>query len=336
MSSFLQILLSLLFIAPAFSDAATIADTYFLHQQGERIATTEEAKPWQAECEVKKNATSCYDFAVHMAQTLNDELGSVKYYQAGCDLHYEAACFNLGGVLIKDVNTRAKGVEAFKKSCLASKDSKSSKQKREVLRVSCDLIPIIEKHMSDPYPRLYQHLKAANSPPHKSNLTASSQSPMTEGSQLKKQMIQALDKRLIVLKNTSPEQFKTEMNLQKIFNKSVEGYCNFYESKCEGSVCKMCIDGCFSAFYSYRKKQADDISDSKLKLAVKIKSTSGAETFFNAFAKGICETPKSIWFKSTKPIDCQNMILADIQFQVISTFISSDENEGDVCAQLEK
>lgn len=331
MTSYL--IVALFFFSSLSINASQQVETYSLLEQGEYVASSQEALSLKEKCENKKNSVSCYDYAVHLAQTIDDEAQSVRYYQRGCDLKYEAACFNLGGILIKKMETRSEGIKAFQKSCLAAKDAKASSEKKEVLKVACDLIPILEKHMTAPYPELYEYLKAANPPPHREKKGRVIQKS-EPGFEALKQMNLSLDKRLMGLKKSDPKEFKQEMELQKLFNESVKKFCAYYENACEGSVCVMCVDRCYSAFYFYRKGQAEEINASNLVIESNIASTSVAEKYFGSFAKDLCQMPESIWKKSTRPIKCSTTILAGLQSKVISTMSDSKVNEGDVCAQL--
>ncbi len=179
---------------------------------------------------------------------------------------------------------------------------------------------------------------------------AASDAKVRGDAKLHKEMLQALDVRLLKLKKDSPDQFKVEMELQKVFNASVANFCQFYRSKCDGSVCGMCAASCYSAFYAYRAKQAVKINEAKLEVSGRSKVQHPAQNgdqrsakknseekgskFFESFALGVCGLSNSIWLSATKPANCQELILSEINSEVVSTFYSSDENEGDVCAQL--
>jgi hypothetical protein len=73
-----------------------------------------------------------------------------------------------------------------------------------------------------------------------------------------------LDVRLLALKNANPEQFSTEMNLQKLFNKSVESFETMYFEKCDGSICGMCSPA--TSLNTMRGKQAQRINKGALVL----------------------------------------------------------------------
>jgi hypothetical protein len=324
---------SLTLLGSILTYAAQQTDAGLLLDQGQHVATSEEASTFKKNCESQKDSFSCYNYAVHLAQTLGDETQAVQYYQLGCDLKYDVSCFNLGGVLIKDVETRAKGVEAFQISCLASKQANISKKDKDVLKVACDLIPILKKHMATPYQELINYIKTVNPPPQNVKKVGIVQKS-EPGSEAQKKMNISLDKRLMSLKKTDPKEFKAEMQLQKLFNEAVKNFCSYYEKECEGSVCSMCIDGCYSSLYFYRQTQAEKINSSKFTIETKIGLKSIAQKYFKSFADGLCQLPESIWSKSKQPNQCLTAVLADIQSEVISPMTFSEENEGDVCAQL--
>lgn len=154
-------------------------------------------------------------------------------------------------------------------------------------------------------------------------------------SSLKDEMNASLDKRLLELKKSNQLIFKSEMKLQKEFNSSIAKYCGFYKSKCEGTVCSLCINNCYSSFYRYRKEQSDKINSSSLQLSQSSILHTNVKKYFTEFAKGICSMPEDIWKNTKKPKKCLEDILGDINKEVISSFYFNLETEGDVCAQLE-
>ena len=148
-----------------------------------------------------------------------------------------------------------------------------------------------------------------------------------------RKMNRALDLRLNHLKKRDRKQYATEMGLQKAFNESVKGFCSHYRDVCNGSVCSMCVSGCFSASYAYRKSLADQINVSKLSFKPRGAPPALTEKHFGSFASGLCQMPDSVWKKAGKPAQCQEAVLADIYHQVVLPLTVS-EVEGDVCAQL--
>lgn len=322
----------------AFSPQITLADDklgYPVLEQHENVASGERASAWKAECESKKIMYSCYNYAVHLAQTEGDELSSVKYYRQGCDLGYDVSCFNLAGVLIKTVDTRAEGVRYFRQSCKASQSKGSSELKVKTLKIACDIVPTVEKNMTSEYASFAYLLKPAHPPQLKQNSKESEKIVFGKDNNHRKQMNQALDQRLLSLKKTDSKQFKIEMDLQKDFNSAIDRYCQFFQSKCEGSVCGMCIDSCYTGFYIYRKDQALAIDGSKYELSDTKSKSDKSEKYFKIFAKNFCALPLSVWKGAQSPQDCESLVLKDLQERVISNFIRNEKNEGEVCAQLE-
>lgn len=323
-----------IFLIIPFQISANSNDSdYLLHKQKEKVALNEEALQWEKSCNDKQNFLDCYEYGVHLAQTLNEETKAIPYYQISCDKNYEVACFNLAGIWVKDLSTRPKAVEVLEKTCTAANQPGVSKLKKEVLNPGCEMLSIVRSHMQEPYSKLLPLLKHMQLS-YGYGKSQTRRSAEKGDPEIRKEMLQALDKRLLDLKEKDPVAFSAEMNLQKIFNESTVSFCGFYESKCEGTVCKMCAKNCYSLFFSYRKNQADQINTSALTFESKTPKNDLAKKHFQSFADKICELPNSVWKKSTKPQNCSKAVLTDIHMNVISSLVSSEDNEGDVCAQL--
>lgn len=144
-----------------------------------------------------------------------------------------------------------------------------------------------------------------------------------------------LDKRLLPLKTKDAKQFSIEMGVQKDFNQAVDSFCAFYRETCGGSVCSICISGCFEAMYSYRLKQAREINEARLEVSAPGKlAPKYASKHFLKFAAAICGMPPDV-FKDKKPApSCVDRVLESIERDGIAPLKRSPNNEGDVCAQL--
>ncbi len=148
-------------------------------------------------------------------------------------------------------------------------------------------------------------------------------------------MNHVLDVRLLNLKKTDPSQFQKEMKIQALFKKSVQNFVEHYSTVCEGSICG---DNCYSnikeSFYGFRIKQAVAINDSKLKIStVKSEKANQYHQYFLEFVESLCQMPKVVWDGGSKPNQCQENAIGEID-HIIARYMILPENEGDVCAQL--
>jgi hypothetical protein len=151
---------------------------------------------------------------------------------------------------------------------------------------------------------------------------------------VKRWMNRSLDGRLLALKNANSEQFSTEMNLQKEFNKSVESFETMYFEKCDGSICGMCSPA--KRLNTMRGKQAQRINEGTLVLEKKSVSEAAfslASLHFGAFAEGLCGMPSDVWKVKPPESTCRDLAVGEIA-QTISIFFLSKDNETDGCAHL--
>lgn len=106
----------------------------------------------------------------------------------------------------------------------------------------------------------------------------------------------ALDKRLVPLKKSNPNQFKREMNLQKVFLKSIDKYCSRWEtyySKCCSSCSMNEVTDCQIDFYKWRSDQIPKDPNNIGQKKWGVTADAFANSAFVEFAKGYCEINES-------------------------------------------
>jgi hypothetical protein len=106
---------------------------------------------WKQECATKGKVSACYNVAVDYAQSRGDEAKAVEYLRPLCKKKYGLGCFNLGGLLVKEVATRKEGLAAFKKACALSEAKAGSPQENERTEDACSIAEVVANHMKDDY-----------------------------------------------------------------------------------------------------------------------------------------------------------------------------------------
>lgn len=103
----------------------------------QKVASTQEANQFKEECLKQNIPSSCFDYGVHLAQTLNQESESLIYYDKSCKMEFEATCFNKGFILIKELKTRTAGLEYLQKICDSKEKTNLDPDKNEMIKFSC-------------------------------------------------------------------------------------------------------------------------------------------------------------------------------------------------------
>jgi hypothetical protein len=137
-------------------------------------------------------------------------------------------------------------------------------------------------------------------------------------------MIDEIDKRLITLKTSNPDDLKSEKQTQAAFTKAVSEDCNPYY-RCQGTLNLIIGDSCYERFYKYRAKQVLSINEMNLQMknSTQKKISSLWSKSFKDFARGLCRLPKDVWKDKKAPDNCEAAVLLDM------------ENEGVTASQGE-
>lgn len=142
----------------------------------------------------------------------------------------------------------------------------------------------------------------------------------------KKSMNETLNHRLLILKKKNITQYHSEMNIQKIFNLSVEKLCG---KSCEGDNETVGMRGipynhCRVAAYTYRTEQAKQINTHQLTSVINLnirkinpnRPKTKDTHFFNDFIERMCHMPQSVWLNHTIAKDCTKKMFANLnQFE---------------------
>jgi TPR repeat protein len=77
------------------------------------------SETWKEGCATSARSMDCYNYGVHLAQTVHDEPAAIPYFEKACAGGTQVACFNLAGLLIKAKATRERGIGYFQSVCSA-------------------------------------------------------------------------------------------------------------------------------------------------------------------------------------------------------------------------
>jgi tetratricopeptide (TPR) repeat protein len=133
-----------------------------LYNQHEIVAPLEQVKKWNLECDTG-DWHGCYNVGVYYAQTLDDEKTAVTYYKKGCHEKHGLSCFNLGGILIKESETREEGIKVWRETCEIAKNLLVDDSYKESLAVACGLADKVEKNKELNYKDLIKKLNQKES-----------------------------------------------------------------------------------------------------------------------------------------------------------------------------
>lgn len=106
---------------------------------------------WRQECKAKGTPEACYNVAVDYAQTKGDEVKAVEYLRPLCKREYVLGCFNLGGILIKEIPTRKEGLAAFQKACALSKAKAGTPTENDATQEACQIAGVVAKNIGGDY-----------------------------------------------------------------------------------------------------------------------------------------------------------------------------------------
>ncbi|HVZ74288.1 MAG TPA: hypothetical protein VHJ20_18035 [Polyangia bacterium] len=112
---------------------------------------TETIERWKRECATKGTPTTCYDVAVDYAQIQGDEPKAVEYLRPLCKKDYVLGCFNLGGILVKEIATRKEGLAAFRKACTLSKAKAGTPTENDATESACQIAEVVAKNLGGDY-----------------------------------------------------------------------------------------------------------------------------------------------------------------------------------------
>ena len=298
-------------------------------------AKPSDVEAWKKGCLEGKIAGDCYELGVYFSQDLQDEKDAVSYYKKACNSGHHLACFNLGGLLIKYVESRAEGTELFRKSCHASREIKMKSETKEKLAVACKFLPILDQNLKTDYQAFREQLSEISE-----RTYTYVGKPLFRGKAAKRafdEMNKSLDVRLLKLKDENKNQFKFEMKTQERFNLGVAAFCEEVRSACDGSACRSCPEGCYEAAFQYRRRHSEQTNQGKLEFvtAASGKVHPRAKMYFGDFVTSVCQLPTEAWKSGKISPHCQSDSLSEISSRLIETFISDEKNEGDVCAVIE-
>jgi hypothetical protein len=126
----------------------------------------------------------------------------------------------------------------------------------------------------------------------------------------KKVMEVELDKRLLPLKKSNPEEFKKEMKLQAEFNNAIlDDFCISSDWSAIGGG----TAGCYADLTQYRSSQAAAINTHQLVLTGSSPQTKLVRQKALTFAQGLCQLPAEVWKEGKTPSNCVEKVLSEIE-----------------------
>jgi hypothetical protein len=141
---------SLAFAPVSRADDAGVDDQILLKPREGKIPA-ETVEGWKRECATKGTPKACYNVAVDYAQARGDEAKAVEYLRPLCKKDYVLGCFNLGGIMVKEVATRKEGLAAFRKACTLSEAKAGTPKENEVTESACSISEVVAKNMDADY-----------------------------------------------------------------------------------------------------------------------------------------------------------------------------------------
>jgi hypothetical protein len=141
------------------------SDNQILLRPKALIAPDPMVEQWKQECATKKKLSACYNVAVDYAQSHGDEAKAVEYLRPLCKKKYVLGCFNLGGILVKEVATRKEGLAAFRKACALSEANAGTPKENAATEGACSIADVVANHMNDDYDEIAVDLGYPPRPP---------------------------------------------------------------------------------------------------------------------------------------------------------------------------
>jgi len=103
-------------------------------------------KAWLGDCEANDTPRSCYNVGSFYAQVQVDQEKATHFFEAACNKNYELGCYNLGGILIKDMTKRQAGLAALYRACDLSKSDADKNSTHELPPSACLSAAIVQKY----------------------------------------------------------------------------------------------------------------------------------------------------------------------------------------------